>query len=79
MHAVGLEWYKLRRKRVGLMVILFLLVEIGWAFAATSMSISRRPDQAGWEPLIAMVSSMNGSIPAHPHSDLCLPHLRYGA
>lgn len=60
MRAVGLEWYKLRRKRVGLMVILFLLVEIGWAFAATSMSISRRPDQAGWEPLIAMVSSMNG-------------------
>ena len=42
------------------MVTLFLIVEIAWAFMATSMSISRNPDNAGWEPLIAMLSSMNG-------------------
>ncbi|WP_281533259.1 ABC transporter permease [Anaerocolumna aminovalerica] len=60
MKAVNLELYKLRHKHLFLMVTLFLLVEIGWAFMASSMSISRNPDNAGWEPLIAMLSSMNG-------------------
>lgn len=60
MGLVGLELYKLRRKRLFLMVILFLAVEIGWAFSATSISISRNPGSAGWEALIAMMSSMNG-------------------
>lgn len=60
MKAVSLELYKLRHKHLFLMVTLFLLVEIGWAFMATSMSIFRNPDNAGWEPLIAMLSSMNG-------------------
>lgn len=60
MKEVNLELYKLRHKHLFLMVTLFLLVEIGWAFMASSMSISRNPDNAGWEPLIAMLSSMNG-------------------
>lgn len=60
MKAVRLELYKLRHKHLFFMVILILLVEIGWAFMATSMSISRNPDNAGWESLIAMLSAMNG-------------------
>lgn len=60
MKAISLEFYKLRHKHLFLMVTLFLLVEIGWAFMAVSMSISRNPNNAGWEPLIAMLSSMNG-------------------
>lgn len=60
MKAICLEFYKLRHKHLFLMVTLFLFVEIAWAFMATSMSISRNPDGAGWEPVIAMLSSMNG-------------------
>jgi len=60
MGMISLELYKLRRKHLFLTVILFLFVEIGWAFIATSMSIARNPDNAGWEALIAMLSSMNG-------------------
>lgn len=60
MRMVGLEWYKLRHKHLFLMVTLFLFVEIGWAFMAASMSISRNSDNARWELLIAMLSSMNG-------------------
>lgn len=60
MKMVGLEWYKLRHKHLFLMVTLFSFVEIGWAFMASSMSISRNPDNARWELLIAMLSSMNG-------------------
>jgi len=60
MKVISLELYKLRNKRLFFMVSLFLFVEISWAFIATSMSISRNPDTAGWEALIAMLSSMNG-------------------
>ncbi|MBN6187777.1 ABC transporter permease [Aneurinibacillus sp. BA2021] len=60
MKVISLELFKLRHKHLLLMVTLFLLVEIAWAFMATSMSISRNPDNAGWEPLIVMLSSMNG-------------------
>lgn len=60
MKVISFELYKLRHKHLFLMVTLFLLVEIGWAFMASSMSISRNPDSARWETLIAMLSSMNG-------------------
>lgn len=60
MKAIGLELYKLRHKRLLLMITLFMLVEIAWAFMAASMSISRNPNNAGWEVLIALLSSMNG-------------------
>lgn len=60
MKVISLELYKWRHKRLFLMVILFLLTEIGWAFAVTRISITRNPDQAGWEPLIATICSMNG-------------------
>lgn len=60
MKVIGLELYKWRHKRLFLMVLLFLLAEIGWAFAVTRISITRNPDQAGWEPLVATISAMNG-------------------
>lgn len=60
MKAVSLELYKLRHKRLFLMVILFLTVEIIWTFMAVSVSISRNSDYARWEFVIAILSSMNG-------------------
>jgi len=60
MKAIRLEFYKLRHKHLFLMITLFLIVEIAWVFMATSMSISRSPDNATWELLIATLSSMNG-------------------
>lgn len=60
MKLIGLEFYKLRHKHLFLMTTLFLLVEIGWAFMATSMSITRNPLIARWETLILMLSTMNG-------------------
>lgn len=60
MKLICLEFYKLRHKHIFLMITLFLLVEIMWAFMATSMSISRNPENASWEQLIMMLTSMNG-------------------
>lgn len=60
MKAILLEFYKLRHKHLFLMMTLILLVEITWAFMATSMSISRNPEIARWETLMLMLSTMNG-------------------
>ncbi|MGD8190671.1 ABC transporter permease [Brevibacillus ginsengisoli] len=60
MRAIRLEFYKLRRKHLWLMTALFLCVELAWAFMAASMSFSRNPDNAGWETIIALLSTMNG-------------------
>ncbi|GAB6086840.1 ABC transporter permease [Alkaliphilus crotonatoxidans] len=60
MKAITLEFYKLRHKHLFLMVTSFLLVEITWAFMAAGVSFSRNPANVGWEPLIAMLSSING-------------------
>ncbi|GGG88512.1 ABC transporter permease [Paenibacillus radicis (ex Gao et al. 2016)] len=60
MKMIGLEFFKLRRKRLFLMISLFLCVELAWAFMASSMSMSRNPDNAGWEVLIMLLASMNG-------------------
>ncbi|MEJ8544730.1 ABC transporter permease [Brevibacillus borstelensis] len=60
MKAVGLEFYKLRRKRVLLMIVLFLTVELGWAFVSAGMAISRNPEKAGWEGVLVTIASMNG-------------------
>ncbi|USG68509.1 ABC transporter permease [Brevibacillus ruminantium] len=42
------------------MTVLFLSVELIWAFMAASMSFARNPDRVGWEPVIAMFTSLNG-------------------
>jgi len=60
MRAISLELYKLRHKRLFLMAMLFFTVEIVWIFMAVNVSISRNSDYAGWEMLIAIISSMNG-------------------
>lgn len=57
---IALEYYKIRRKNIGLMLILFLLVEMTWAFMAISMSIARNPDHAAWEAVLFNISYMNG-------------------
>ncbi|MBU8715889.1 MULTISPECIES: ABC transporter permease [Brevibacillus] len=58
--ALSLEFYKLRRKYVLPMALLFLTVELVWAFIAVSMSFERNRDSAGWEVIVAMLSTMNG-------------------
>lgn len=60
MHVVALEFFKLRRRRVLLMIVLFLGVEILWASISVSNSFTRNPDSAGWEGIITTFSSMNG-------------------
>ncbi|MFP3391684.1 ABC transporter permease [Brevibacillus sp. SIMBA_040] len=60
MNALGLEFYKLRRKHLPLMITLFLSVELGWVFASVSISLARNPESTGWEAMLVTVSSMNG-------------------
>lgn len=55
-----LEFFKIRRKKIGLMILLFLFVEMLWAFLALSRSIARNPDDAVWESILMNVISMNG-------------------
>lgn len=57
---VGLEYFKIRRKKIGLMLTLFLIVEMLWGFMAISQSIAGNPDQAIWESVFFSISFMNG-------------------
>lgn len=57
---VLLEFFKLRRKWIFVMVTLFLSVEILWTFMSLHISMSRNPDQAGWEAILSTIASMNG-------------------
>lgn len=60
IQTIRLEFYKLRRRFLFGMTVLFLSVELIWAFMAASMSFARNPDRVGWEPVIAMFTSLNG-------------------
>ncbi|RXZ80909.1 ABC transporter permease [Paenibacillaceae bacterium] len=60
MSALLLEFYKIRRKKIGGMITLFLSAEMLWAFLSISRSIAKNPDNAGWESIIFSVASMNG-------------------
>ncbi|MEK3914158.1 ABC transporter permease [Paenibacillus sp. FSL H7-0331] len=60
IQTLGLEYFKIRRKKIGIMMILFLVVEMLWAFMSISLSITRNPDHAVWESVIFSISSMNG-------------------
>lgn len=60
MKTLGLEYFKLRRKKIWLMMIAFLVVEMLWAFMSISRSIASNPDQAVWESVIYTIASMNG-------------------
>lgn len=56
----GLEYFKIRRKKIWIMILLFLAAEMMWAFLSTSMSIARNSDHAVWESIIFSIASMNG-------------------
>lgn len=60
MRELALELFKLRRKRLFLIIALFLLVQLAWAFASVSISLSRHPEQPDWEALLVTVAAMNG-------------------
>ncbi|WP_019639739.1 ABC transporter permease [Paenibacillus fonticola] len=61
MIALSLEFFKLRRKRIFLMIILFLLAQMVWAFLSLSMSMSKNNvAHPQWEAVIAVIASMNG-------------------
>ncbi|MFP3723112.1 ABC transporter permease [Niallia circulans] len=57
---LGLEYFKIRRKKIWMMILLFLIVEMLWAFMSISRSIASNPNHAIWESVIFNVSSMNG-------------------
>ncbi|MEC0245917.1 ABC transporter permease [Paenibacillus chitinolyticus] len=57
---LGLEYFKIRRKKIWTMIILFLVVEMLWAFMSISRSIAGNPDLAVWESVFFSISSMNG-------------------
>ncbi|MBM7855326.1 hypothetical protein JOC37_001719 [Desulfohalotomaculum tongense] len=58
--AVTLEFFKLRRKKIFLMITLFLGFEILWAFMSVSISLSRNPNSPVWESILTTTASMNG-------------------
>ncbi|RCX23723.1 hypothetical protein DFP94_1011325 [Fontibacillus phaseoli] len=60
MKALSLEYFKIRRKRIWIMLTLFLAAEMVWASMSMSISISRNASNASWEALIFSISSMNG-------------------
>ncbi|MEH7456405.1 ABC transporter permease [Bacillus sp. JJ1127] len=57
---LGLEYFKIRRKKIWIMIISFLVVEMLWAFISISRSIASNLDNAVWESVIFTISSMNG-------------------
>ncbi|GFN32219.1 ABC transporter permease [Paenibacillus xylaniclasticus] len=58
--AIGLEYYKIRRKKLWIMITLLLAMEMLWAFVTASISISRSAEHDEWETLFYCVSSING-------------------
>ncbi|CAI6083707.1 hypothetical protein PAECIP112173_04030 [Paenibacillus sp. JJ-100] len=60
MKALSLEYYKIRRKKIWIMITLFLAAEMIWAAMSMSISISRSASNASWEALIFSIASMNG-------------------
>lgn len=57
---LGLEYFKICRKKIWIMIILILGVEMLWAFMSISRSIASNPDHAVWESVFFSISSMNG-------------------
>ncbi|MEK4371129.1 ABC transporter permease [Paenibacillus amylolyticus] len=60
MKALSLEYFKIRRKKIWVMLSLFLAAEMLWASMSMSISISRSAANASWEALIFSIASMNG-------------------
>lgn len=55
---IGLEFFKLRRKWIFVMITLFLSAEVMWTFMATTKYMNGS-DNANWEMIIMMLSSLN--------------------
>lgn len=60
MKALSLEFYKIRRKKIRIMLLLFLAAEMIWASVSIGISISRSAANASWEALVFTFASMNG-------------------
>lgn len=57
---LGLEYYKIRRKKIWIMIILIFGVEMLFAFNSINHSIAKDPVNAVWESIFFNISSMNG-------------------
>ncbi|GKX28590.1 multidrug ABC transporter permease [Vallitalea longa] len=60
MKILILEYMKLRRKKIFLMITLFISVEIAWALMSVSIALSRNPSNSSWMSTMVTLSSMNG-------------------
>jgi len=60
MKVLALEFYKLRRKRIVVMMTLFLAMELIWTFMSMSVYMSRDADNVSWLSIIVMAASING-------------------
>ncbi|EMA6344010.1 ABC transporter permease [Bacillus cytotoxicus] len=60
MKLLGLEYFKIRRKKIWVMILLFLSAEMLWAFIALSRSMATNSKFASWEAIVFSISSMNG-------------------
>lgn len=63
MKYLGLEFYKLKRKKIILMTFLFVGVEIMWCIMNSSRAITRNPDMLGgfeYSYMIMSFTSLNG-------------------
>ncbi|ERI10386.1 ABC transporter permease [Aneurinibacillus aneurinilyticus] len=60
MGYAALEFYKIRHKKIFLMIVFLLCIELFWAFMSGSISLSRDPDAVSWEVIITIIAQMNG-------------------
>ncbi|SDE43721.1 hypothetical protein SAMN02799630_03358 [Paenibacillus sp. UNCCL117] len=60
INMLGLEYYKIRRKKLWMMATFLIAAEILWAIMSISMSIARNPDHIVWASVFFSISSMNG-------------------
>lgn len=60
IRTLRLEYYKIRRKKIWLLMACLHAAELLWTFMSISMSIARNPEHAVWESVFFSISSMNG-------------------
>lgn len=83
MKYLGLELYKLKRRKVFLTFALILGVELLFVFSnygnnENFLGMISDPNAPAWEDLIVGPATMNGPFPPYSGSGYCQPHLRYG-
>ncbi|MFI8710344.1 ABC transporter permease [Brevibacillus brevis] len=60
MRMLWLEFYKIRHKRLFLMLAILLSIELAWGFMAVSISMTRNPDAQTWSAILVTITAMNG-------------------